>query len=84
MPLQSTRIRGNAMFICEQSRGPQRLAARVAEAPSARTTVGTWPIREGYCTLTFSARGPFGPCPTVNETACPSRRLSNGVLAQAD
>ena len=37
-----------------------------------------------YCRLTFSARGPFGPWPTVNDTAWPSRRSSNAVLAHAD
>ena len=34
--------------------------------------------------MTFSARGPFGPWPTVNVTCSPSRIESNGVLVQAD
>src|SRR5262245_30467769 len=33
---------------------------------------------------TFSARGPFGPCPTVNVTVWPSRKESNGVPVHAD
>src|ERR1043166_10177355 len=38
----------------------------------------------GQRTLTFSARGPFGPWPTVKETVWPSRRASKGVPAHAD
>ena len=37
-----------------------------------------------YAGRTFSARGPFGPCPTVNVTASPSRSESNGVLVHAE
>src|SRR4030095_2871570 len=32
---------------------------------------------------TFSARGPFGPCPTVNVTVWPSRKESNAVARHA-
>ena len=32
-----------------------------------------------YASLTFSPRGPFGPCPRSNVTACPSRRSSKWV-----
>src|SRR3954471_9083228 len=35
-------------------------------------------------TLTFSPRGPFGPCPRSNVTACPSRRSSKAVCAHAE
>ena len=34
--------------------------------------------------MTFSARGPFGPWPSVNVTLSPSRNESNGVLVHAD
>src|SRR5688572_19340402 len=33
---------------------------------------------------TFSARGPFGPRPSVNDTACPSRRSSNRTPSTFD
>src|SRR5690349_6899225 len=45
---------------------------------------GDWFGRPGHRTVTFSARGPFGPWPTVNDTVWPSRRSSNGIPVQAD
>src|SRR5262245_20938425 len=41
-------------------------------------------LRCAQAGATFSARGPFGPCPTVNVTVWPSRKESNGVLVHAD
>src|SRR5947209_388154 len=35
--------------------------------------------RSCYTTLTFSPRGPLGPCPRSKVTACPSRSSSNEV-----
>jgi len=40
--------------------------------------------RKNYATLTFSPRGPFGPCPFSNVTDCPSRRSSKRVPAHAE
>ena len=37
-----------------------------------------------YSGFTFSALGPFGPCPTVNDTRCPSRNSSKLVATQPD
>ena len=37
-----------------------------------------------YARLTFSARGPLGPCPVSNITACPSRNSSNRIPEHAD
>ena len=34
------------------------------------------PSRLRQTGLTFSALGPFGPCPSVNDTRCPSRSSS--------
>jgi hypothetical protein len=52
--------------------------APMASRPSGKEIVC------GYAGRTFSARGPFGPCPMVNVTASPSRSESNGVLAHAE
>src|SRR6185436_20448494 len=51
--------------------------------PMASRPSGTQ-VACGYAGRTFSARGPFGPCPTVNVTASPSRSESNGVLVHAE
>lgn len=40
--------------------------------------------RLSYSGFTFSALGPFGPCPTVNDTRCPSRNSSKLVATQPD
>ena len=54
--------------------------APAPQAPHPRTTA----VRSLTAGCTFSARGPFGPWPTVKLTVCPSRMSSNRVLVQAD
>ena len=56
---------------------PHRISP-LGRSRSSGTVIGV------YRTLMFSARGPFGPWPTVNETVWPARRSSNRVPAQAD
>src|SRR5438093_7092656 len=41
-------------------------------------------ITQPYTTLTFSPRGPFGPCPRSKVTACPSRSSSKEVSLHAE
>src|SRR5918994_2385197 len=46
--------------------------------------VSSYRVTFDYATLTFSPRGPLGPWPTSNVTACPSRRSSKRVWAHAE
>ena len=49
----------------------QNTESRRALGASVHTAESTFRNR-AYNVLTFSARGPFGPCPTLYETRCPS------------
>src|SRR5688572_23443160 len=57
---------------------------RVDRTPVARAATGARLFGSAQAGTTFSARGPFGPWPTVNDTVSPSRMESNGLLVHAD
>ena len=53
-------------------------------SPQGRRAQGRAVCALAQAVRTFSARGPFGPCPLSNVTGCPSRRVSNGLPTHAD
>src|SRR4029453_2686762 len=68
VPIRTGRRRGRPRV--DFLRGPG-IRGEGAMAPSREM------VRCAYDSRTFSARGPLGPCPVWNVTACPSRSESN-------